>query len=364
MLHIWQKNVPQKYILVWSVGFLFGSLGWLINLIPVSLFASEALFWLLDTMVTMISASTVCYGFVLRANRSLHIVWFVVAAFVALNVMVYYSSVQNSVELKMAVSPFFVMLCLQISSLVLWFKPKPLSPAEKVVAVIFQIGALVHLARGILTAIQAQNPDQSLQHYYELVSFLLLPAAYTAIGIGILLTIISDLSEHNNELSITDSLTGTLNQNGIEQIAAKLMAHCQRSDQWISLILTNVDNLQSINEQYGHHAGDMVLRTFANTLTTNLRTGDYIGRVGGEEFLLLMPNTSDDGALQMAERLRLATGQICLTEREQEIRFTASFGVVSSRHEYFYSKLLSRAEHALYQANLSGRNRVVTPDLY
>lgn len=351
-------------MLVWAIGFLFGSFGWLVNLIPVTLFASEALFWLTDTMITLISASMVCYGFVLRANRSLHMLWFVIAAFIAMNMMVYFSSIRNSFELEMAISPFFVTLCLQLSSIILWCKPGKLAPAEKFAAVVCQIGALVHVARGVLTAAQAYSPAPGLQQSYELVSFLFLPASYTAIGMIILLLVISDLFETNNQLSLTDPLTGVLNPNGIEQVVTKLISHCQRSDQWFSLILTNIDNLQSINEQYGHHAGDMVLRTFANTLTNNLRTGDYIGRTAGDEFILLLPNTTDDGSLDMAERLRLAVGQICLIERGQEIRFTASFGVVSSRHEYFYSKLLSRAEHALYQANLNGRNCVVTPNLF
>lgn len=364
MLHIWQKCDQQRHILFWGTGFVFGALGWLVNLIPISLFSSEALFWLMDTMVTMISVSCVVYGFVVRAERSVHMIWFVIAAFVALNFMVYFSSIFSSNGLRMAISPIFVSLCLQLGVIVLLRRKGGMSASDKAMALIMQFSVLIHASRAYITIQQHLTQSTDLKQYLDFISFMFLPVDYTAIGIGILMIVASDLARRNSELSITDPLTGTLNLNGIEQTAEKLMAHCQRSEQWISLILTNIDNLHSINEQYGHHVGDMVLRTFANTLATNLRTGDYIGRIGGEEFILLMPNTSDDGALHMAERLRLSTGQICLTDRGQEIRFTASFGVVSSRHEYHYNKLLSRAEHALYQANLSGRNRVVTPDQY
>lgn len=358
---IWRTTIKEQHLLYWAVGFLFGSFGWLINLIPTSYFPSEELFWIVDISITLISVSAVSYGLVLRSKRPLNIIWFIVGGFAALHWIVYFSSIQYDYGLKMAISPWFVAVCMQLNVYVLWRKDGVVSKIEQTVAVICQFSALIHLARGILLANQSAETEAYLLSAYDIVSYLLLPTIYTATGISLLILVIFDMSERVNNVSITDQQTGTLNRRGVEETCDKVMAHCQRSQQWVSLILTDIDNFSTIKEQYGNNAANLALMAFRDTLNSNLRKGDYIGRLEDEEFILILPVTDEAGAMQMAERMRLAVGQICVENRNQDIRFTASFGVVSSQRDYFYSILLSRAEDALYQAKLGGRNRVVKP---
>jgi diguanylate cyclase (GGDEF)-like protein len=358
---IWRTTVKEQYLLYWAVGFLFGSFGWLINLIPTSYFPSEELFWIVDISITLISVSAVSYGLVLRSKRPLNIIWFIVGGFAALHWIVYFSSIQYDYGLKMAISPWFVAVCMQLNVYVLWRKEGVVSKIEQTVAVICQISALIHLARGILLANQSAETEAYLLSAFDIVSYLLLPTIYTATGISLLILVIFDMSEQVNNVSITDQQTGTLNRRGVEETCEKVMAHCQRSQQWVSLILTDIDNFGTIKEQYGNNTANLALMAFRDTLNANLRKGDYIGRLEDEEFILILPVTDEAGAMQMAERMRLAVGQICVENRNQDIRFTASFGVVSSQRDYFYNILLSRAEDALYQAKLGGRNRVVKP---
>ena len=150
MLLIWFTAHRQVYLLYWSFGFLFGAIGWGINLVPVNVFGSEALFWLIDIFITLISVSGVTYGLVIRSQRSWNIIWFVFAAFIALHWIVYFSSIQNDYALKMAISPWFIAICMQLNVYIVWQKSGALSAIEKIVAVICQVSALIHALRGIL----------------------------------------------------------------------------------------------------------------------------------------------------------------------------------------------------------------------
>ncbi|MDN4502197.1 GGDEF domain-containing protein [Alteromonadaceae bacterium BrNp21-10] len=358
MLLIWRKMEGHFHHLVWSIGFLFGAMGWLINLVPVTLFASPDIHWLVDNFITLISVSAVSYGFVLRAQRAMHLIWFVVATFVSLNILIYFSAVTGAQEIKSSISPLFVALCLQLNCYILWRKEGKLTFAEVVAIGICQMGALAHILRAGVILVHAQNNDPEFLKYYDQISYMFLPFIYTGIGIAILSLTISDLHERMTNLAITDQLTGALNLTGIEKISTKVIGHCQRSNQWMSLILAKIDNYQSIHEQYGSHATDLILKSFAETLDSKLDDCDYIGRTGSDEFMLLLPDNAN--ADHIAEEMRLAVGQSCIIDHEQELRFTASFAVVSSQHDYCYNVLRARAELLLYKATLDGRNQVIT----
>lgn len=160
-------------------------------------------------------------------------------------------------------------------------------------------------------------------------------------------------------LSQHDALTGALNRRALEERLSQLQARQRRGEgfAWIAL---DIDHFKRINDQLGHAAGDAALQHVASLLMRQLRAGDAVARLGGEEFGLLLPNTSLAAAVALAERLRLALLQQPLSWKGQLWPMSASFGVTASsgREACDLQNLLHHADRLLYQAKEAGRNRV------
>lgn len=160
-------------------------------------------------------------------------------------------------------------------------------------------------------------------------------------------------------LSQHDALTGALNRRALEERLSQLQARQRRGEgfAWIAL---DIDHFKRINDQLGHAAGDAALQHVASLLMRQRRAGDAVARLGGEEFGLLLPNTSLAAAVALAERLRLALAQQPLSWKGQLWPMSASFGVTASsgREACDLQNLLHHADRLLYQAKEAGRNRV------
>ena len=164
------------------------------------------------------------------------------------------------------------------------------------------------------------------------------------------------------KLSCTDELTGLLNRRGVNQIIDLQMQQAQITHRETSLIMVDIDNFKNINDQYGHHQGDLVLKHVASILRKNLRTSDVIGRYGGEEFVILLPFTSIENAVLVAETCRKALEQSAVEVKENEpLSIKACFGVSSTAFSGFdYTGLFEQADKALYEAKHNGKNQVRT----
>ncbi|QHH98783.1 GGDEF domain-containing protein [Acinetobacter dispersus] len=157
-------------------------------------------------------------------------------------------------------------------------------------------------------------------------------------------------------LSRLDPLTNVLNRRSIGSYLEKLH---QQPDQLYSIVLLDLDHFKSINDHFGHSMGDQVLVTVAKCLAKNLRDQDIIGRFGGEEFILLLPNTTTVQARNVAERCRLAVSQLqFISEDKQEFVVSASFGISSSLSADEPHLIISQADQALYAVKAAGRNQV------
>lgn len=155
--------------------------------------------------------------------------------------------------------------------------------------------------------------------------------------------------------SRTDSLTGLVNRSGLESELDVEIRRSRRYDHPFSLVLIDLDHFKTINDEYGHMAGDEILRRVARTLSEFSRESDTVSRWGGEEFLLICRDTGADDALALAEKLRSAIEQ---TSREAGHRCTASFGITDFRQNDTAARLFERADRALYAAKREGRNRI------
>lgn len=159
-------------------------------------------------------------------------------------------------------------------------------------------------------------------------------------------------------LSSTDRLTSLYNRGHWEEMLRQEYARHRRYDSGAALVMFDIDHFKSINDRYGHQAGDAVIRQAADLIRQNMRDSDVAGRYGGEEFVVLLPDTDRDGALIFAERLRRSIEAHEVIHEHLQIRFTVSLGIADlSRPTHSHAQLIEWADSALYASKAGGRNR-------
>lgn len=161
------------------------------------------------------------------------------------------------------------------------------------------------------------------------------------------------------ELASTDPLTGLLNRRMLMAEAQRRTEEAERYQGSLSALMLDIDHFKRINDKHGHLAGDAILKAVAGVAKECARRTDYLGRYGGEEFLLVCPNTEREEAAIVAERIRAATEQLDSASLGVASKVTVSVGVAELQQSASVSELIDAADRALYRAKRGGRNRVV-----
>ena len=160
-----------------------------------------------------------------------------------------------------------------------------------------------------------------------------------------------------------DELTGLMNRRAFFNQGAKEISRTQRHQTPLSLLMLDVDVFKSVNDCYGHAAGDRVLQHVAHKIIENVREMDTVARMGGEEFSVLLPSTGAKDAVKLAERVRQAVERESCQIQDQTIEVTVSIGVASyGENMSSLEAILRHADDSMYQAKHQGRNRVVFMD--
>ncbi len=157
-------------------------------------------------------------------------------------------------------------------------------------------------------------------------------------------------------LSLTDPLTGLANRRRLMEFLQNEMERNKRYAEPFSIIMTDIDSFKKVNDGFGHDVGDEVLLAFSTLLKDHVRSVDLVARLGGEEFIIVMPNTSLEEAMAKAERLRAATELLYFDSMQRGV--TASFGVADSPGTADVNSLLKHVDEAVYASKHGGRNRV------
>ncbi|HMI43531.1 MAG TPA: diguanylate cyclase [Gemmatimonadaceae bacterium] len=175
---------------------------------------------------------------------------------------------------------------------------------------------------------------------------------------------LSELNDRLRLISLTDGLTEVENRRSLELHLHEMWQHSMRLHEPIALIICDIDKFKAVNDNYGHQAGDSVLKEFAQLLKSEAREIDRVGRYGGEEFLLILSGTVLDAAVTFAERLREKVEGHTFSYAGGTLRRTMSCGVAAAPHPRVKDQeaLLRAADDALYVAKETGRNRVVRFD--
>lgn len=159
-----------------------------------------------------------------------------------------------------------------------------------------------------------------------------------------------------------DALTGVSNRRAFDEILGRELARAKRTGNTLCVVLLDLDHFKRVNDQYSHQAGDAALKALAATLLASSRDIDYVARIGGEEFALVLPHTSPADALELCERLRRDVENMPCDGFAPGLKLTASFGLAHTDGSTPPEKLLAEADAALYRAKQGGRNRVCGPD--
>jgi diguanylate cyclase (GGDEF)-like protein len=167
------------------------------------------------------------------------------------------------------------------------------------------------------------------------------------------------LFQEVQSLALTDPLTGLHNRRSIFELGRVEFKRAERMNRPFSCMMLDLDHFKKINDNYGHHVGDQILQEFANRCKDSVREVDVVGRYGGEELIIIMPETDIIAALLVAERLRAAVCENPVQISDQKLCITVSIGVAQKDENTFQLEtLVARADQAMYIAKHKGRNRV------
>lgn len=171
---------------------------------------------------------------------------------------------------------------------------------------------------------------------------------------------IIELDRNLNHIAQHDPLTGTLNRRNLISSLSRELDVCKRRGRPVSCIMADIDRFKAFNDSFGHLVGDYVLMQVAEVLQGQFRSNDYVCRYGGEEFVIILPSSGEDGAYICAERCRREIKRVVAIEEQPTQTITASFGIATSTNSHGTPiELIERADHALRVAKQTGRDRVV-----
>lgn len=262
-----------------------------------------------------------------------------------------------AVSLIMGAQSLFVALHL-------WNRQPRLSPATLLAFSVFALFGAYLVARAAITFVLGPVPDFMTAGAVQATAFIAVMLFFTGKAFALVSLGLERLTNDLEKLAVVDDLTGLANRRALDATLNREFRRQQRSGATLSVVLADLDHFKSVNDTYGHEAGDAVLKSVADTLAKNVRRDiDLAGRFGGEEFMLILPETPGSEAKSLAERIRGEIEATITTVNGSQIPVTCSFGVAEAAADPSRlnesREVLGQADKALYDAKHNGRNQVV-----
>lgn len=286
---------------------------------------------------------------------------FVVLIAITLGLAYYFGLAHPDIALRIGTVSIVFAILLGSSARAIYRRGQAISTINHVTGGLFALGTVLMAYRAGVYLFQPP-PATSI--------FVATPLQVLTYGMGGLLPVVSTVGfllmcteRSQMELSQAarlDYLTGICNRRAIDDLASRAIAAARRHGMPLAMMIVDVDHFKRINDELGHEAGDQALVETVKRIREGLRTEDLVGRLGGEEFIAVMPNTDGPSALAAAERVRSAFGQSPMAIAGASMPVTVSVGVALLQAEdRQFSTLLRRADRAMYAAKAAGRNRVM-----
>lgn len=354
----WRCLGRDRHTLTWALTFSFATVQWVVNLCR-PYFESFQVFWILVSAITLVVTSLGLLGHLQRTRQQFSLWQISIPAIAALLMVAWFTIGWPHSGIRTAITPIYASITLGISAwVVIRFRKQPTAADFGAAAIIGAFGVLQLLAGLVALTLGTEPAATTTQIYYHL-NFVGMPAAYTGMGLFVVLMIASDIAEQLREVARQDQLTGLQNRRGFGEQSALAYASARRESTPVAIIMADIDHFKAINDSHGHQAGDEALRHFSNLLARKRRTTDIVGRVGGEEFALILPGADLETAIRISSELCDLVNDEPANYGDQKIEMTASFGVAAlSVKDTCMTDAITRADAALYRSKQRGRNRI------
>ncbi|WP_067397945.1 diguanylate cyclase [Falsirhodobacter sp. alg1] len=350
MMIAWREFGLRRYVVWWGASFVLAACAHSGRLMGVIMTDPYRLWMLLQCLLLIFSFTILTLGFYRRAGlraRSLFVL--VALSIIALGVAWMVSDSDERSPLRFITA---TTMAIQIAMILLSLRTTQGTAliARSILILYGLYLTVVAIAACLYWSGQAVNDP-----VFYLIVMMGSPTALVGAGILTLIIIASDLSSELRELAHTDPLTGMLNRRGLMAWANRLTCSDMTT---MTLVLADLDRFKQINDTLGHGAGDQILIAFADHLRRGFGPGDVIARIGGEEFVILLPSTPIESARRQVEEVRRSITPAMLSI-SAGVNVTASFGIVQEIRGEILDDILKRADIELYRAKAAGRDIVM-----
>lgn len=353
----WVRFGQPRHALTWSIAYAIASAGWLLAFADGLWLPALPLFRALVLALGLFHYATLTLGFRQRADLPTNLpVLFGLTAIAVGAVGGRALGLLPDGGLGSAPMPLACGILIACSARTLVGRGEETNAAEGAAFVVLILFAIFNLAMALGWLLEGSYPTPPWRDTSTILVGVGTPMAFTTLGFFAVFLLAADLAEKMRRLAILDPLTAILNRRGLEQAATAAIANCRRVGCTLTLALADLDRFKQINDTFGHAAGDRALQRFVRHVEGMIRKGDCFGRVGGEEFAIMLMNSTPEDAMEVTERIRQGLETLDIID---DVRLTASFGVAGmGQHDLTLADLMVRADAALYRSKMDGRNRV------
>jgi diguanylate cyclase (GGDEF)-like protein len=355
----WRRFGREAHAALWSLAYGLSAANWTANLLKVWLLPADSGLMLVSVICSIGSFALIALGFRRRAGLPLR--WDAIMAAAGVTILFAGIAVMRSHEsgFTRGLVVLFCAAMLVVSALSLKTKGRDENLATGGAAFwMLALFATYTTALGVLALSLPPGTDNSAYELYRLMMLMGVPTGLFGVGLFAMFLLAADLAEGMSRLAGSDPLTGILNRRGFEQAALPLVAQSIRRSRPLAVVIADIDRFKTINDRFGHPFGDVVLQRFTAHVGATIRGCDLLGRLGGEEFVLVLPDAGDHAAVEAMERVRAGLA-VAVPELDPSCAITASFGVavLAGRHDTLHD-MMKRADEALYCSKVEGRDRI------
>jgi len=273
----------------------------------------------------------------------------------------YFLYVEPSVNARIVSVSFGLAAILAICAMLMLTVESDVKVAQRVTVIPLVVVSLFFFIRGVLTIAEEEKlgfMQSGTLHQLSFFFFIFL-MIFSILGMFLMTT--SRLENRLKRKSLKDSLTGLYNRFAIDELVEKEVARCKRHNTSLSIVLLDLDHFKSINDEFGHTVGDAVLHNLGKVLNKCVRGTDIAIRYGGEEFLVVLPETDTSGALQFAAKIRKHLKDIPMSKNPR-LFVTASIGIAEFKADESFDQAVHEADSALYRSKENGRDTITLWD--
>ncbi|MEM7433403.1 MAG: GGDEF domain-containing protein [Pseudomonadota bacterium] len=354
----WRVLGHKPWALKWSGTFILVGVYWGAT-VTQSIFPSYESYWLFATACAISSVYLGLDGHCQRTGSRLTPVSIWPFAVLSYFAVLWTTLMAPHGGLSAAILPFTSAITLFISAYMIVTHRKRTRLAEWAAASMLTVFAMLQLPAVWFLISLGTDPTIVAAGIFTHPSMLIILAGFVGVAMFVIFMLASDLSEDMREIAIRDQLTGLLNRRGFGEYSANAYAQARRSERSVSVIMADIDHFKNVNDQFGHAAGDLVLVQFAELIARDRRAEDIVARLGGEEFVIILPGTDVRKGTAIADELCKKMAAEPLVVEGRQVEMTASFGVAAiSDKDTCMTDIIIRADKALYRSKRAGRNRV------